>query len=86
MSFFGELKEILLLEGLMPERALLRLRREGIAVYDAKKIEKNQILFRIKRKDSEKVFAIYPNVCYNNSVYIPFSKRLGTIIEFWEDT
>ena len=41
MSFFGELKEILLLEGLMPERALLRLRREGIAVYDAKKIEKN---------------------------------------------
>ena len=73
MSFFGELKETLLLEGLMPERALLRLRREGIAVYDAKKIEKNQILFRIKRKDSEKVFAIYPNVCYNNSI-----KRIGT--------
>ena len=75
MSVFGELKETLLLEGLMPERALLRLRREGIAVYDAKKIEKNQILFRIKRKDSEKVFAIYPNVCYNNSVYSAYTVK-----------
>ena len=64
--------DTLLLEGVMPERALLRLRRNGITVYNAKKKQKNQILFRVKRKDSEKVFAIYPNVCYNDCVYTPY--------------
>lgn len=68
MMSFVDWKEKFLLEGLMPERALLRLRRAGISVYDAKKIEKNRILFCVKKKDSEKVFAIYPNVCYNKSV------------------
>ena len=71
MRIFSEGKEQFRLTGLMPERALLRLRRAGIAVYQVKKVEKNQILFCVKRKDSEKVFAIYPNVCYNNSVYSP---------------
>ena len=63
----------------MPERALLRFKREGIAVYHAKKVKKNQILFSVSRKDSEKVFAIYPNVCYNISVYHPFTvKKVGS--------
>ena len=56
----------------MPERALLRLQRAGICVFNAKKVEKNQILFSVSRKDSEKVFAIYPNICYNISTYTPF--------------
>ncbi len=54
-------------EGVLPERALLRLKRAGISLYNAKKVEKNVILFRVKKKDAEKVFAIYPKVCYNDS-------------------
>ena len=57
----------------MPERALLRLQRAGICIYDAKKVQKNQILFSVSRKDSEKVFAIYPNVCYNIGAYTPYT-------------
>lgn len=70
---FGNLRERLYIEGVMPERALLRLKRAGIAVYDVKKVEKNRILLSVKKKDSEKVFAIYPNVCYNISVYTPYT-------------
>ena len=71
-------RERILLEGIMPERALLRLRREKIPLYDVKKVQKTQILFSISKKDSEKVFAIYPNVCYNNTVYTPFTvKKVG---------
>ena len=55
----------LLVEGILPERAILRVKRAGIDVYNAKKIRKNAIVFSVKKKDTEKVFAIYPNVCYN---------------------
>lgn len=62
----------------MPERTLSRLQREGICVYHAKKLKKNQILLSVKKKDTEKVFAIYPDVCYNISVYSPYvSKKAG---------
>jgi hypothetical protein len=57
------------IEGLMPERALLRLKREGIPLYSVKKIQKNAILLTIPRKDRQKVFAIYPNVCYNETIH-----------------
>ena len=60
------------MEGIMPERALDRLQRAGITIFQAKKIKKMQILFYISKKDIEKAFAIYPNMCYNNirgSVY-----------------
>lgn len=59
----------------MPERALLRLRRAKIDLYSVKKVEKNQILFSVSKKDSEKVFAIYPNVCYNSNGYTPYTAR-----------
>ena len=65
----------ILIEGVMPERALLRLKRAGIAVYNVKKPQKNQILFRVKKKDSEKVFAIYPDVCYNKGAYTPYKAQ-----------
>ncbi len=72
--------ERILLQGLMPERALLRLRRAGVAVYRAKKIAENQIVFCVTRKDSEKVFAIYPDVCYNGSGYAPYAvRRMGAV-------
>ena len=77
MAFFT-FRERFSVEGIMPERALLRLRREKITLYDVKKVQKTQILFSISKKDSEKVFAIYPNVCYNISVYTPFVvKKVG---------
>lgn len=60
------------IDGLMPERALLKLRRAGIALYHVKKVQKTQILLEVKKKDVEKVFAIYPNVCYNSSGYSPY--------------
>ena len=75
---FGNFRQRLVIEGIMPERALLRLRREKIAVYNVKKRGKTQILLSVKRKDTEKVFAIYPNVCYNDNAYSPYQvKKLG---------
>ena len=64
-----KLRRRIVIEGNAPERALDRLRREGIPVFRVKKLKKNQILLRVNEKDAEKVFAIYPNVCYNISVY-----------------
>lgn len=72
---FPNLKERLEIEGIMPERALLRLKRAGIGVYNAKKVEKNRILLSVKKKDTEKVFAIYPNVCYNSNASSPYTVR-----------
>ena len=60
-------REKLIVEGVQPEKALLRLQKAGIDVFHAKKIKKNQILFTVSKKDSEKVFAIYPKMWYNIS-------------------
>ncbi len=60
------------LEGLMPQRALLRMKRAGIPLYNLQKTEKNVILFQVEKKDVSKVFAIYPNVCYNSNGYHPY--------------
>jgi similar to stage IV sporulation protein len=68
------------IDGVMPERALLKLRRAGIALYRVKKVQKTQILLEVKKKDIEKVFAIYPKVCYNSSGYSPYTATvLGDI-------
>lgn len=72
---FPNAKVALSIEGLMPERALLRLKRAGIGVYNAKKVEKSKILLQVKKKDIEKVFAIYPKVCYNIENYTPYTVR-----------
>lgn len=58
-------KEKFFVEGVLPERAILRLKREGISVYNAKKTAKNRIVFSLKKKDCEKAFTIFPKVCYN---------------------
>jgi hypothetical protein len=67
-EFFGERVKIrLLIEGIMPERALIRLKNAEIGVYNAKKVKKNQILLSVKKKDLEKAFAIFSNPCYNSN-------------------
>jgi hypothetical protein len=68
------------LEGLMPERALLRLRRAQIPVFQVEKAEKNQIVFCIYKKDCKKVFAIYPNVCYNECVYSAYTVQVLGVV------
>ena len=60
------MKEYWIVEGVMPERALERLQKAGICIEKAKKIQKNGIVFCINKKDCEKAFAIYPNMCYNS--------------------
>ena len=76
MTFFS--RDRFIVEGVMPQRALLRLKRAGIVLFHVKKIQKNQIVFSVSVKDTEKVFAIYPNVCYNISAYTPFTvKQIG---------
>lgn len=49
----------------MPERALLRLRREGIPLFGIKKKSKTELDCSVRKREIEKVFAIYPKVCYN---------------------
>ena len=66
-------KHTLQITGLMPERALLRLKREKIALYNVQKTQKNVVVFSVERKDLQKVFAIYPKVCYNIDEYTPFT-------------
>ena len=68
------------IEGIMPERALLKLRRAGIDLYDVKKPQKNRLDFTVAQKDMQKVFAIYPNLCYNTGGYSPYTaKSLGAV-------
>ena len=61
------MKEQWLVSGIMPEKVVDRLQKAGICVFQVKKVEKKQILFCINKKDLEKAFAIYPNMCYNSS-------------------
>ncbi|MBQ8291623.1 MAG: sporulation protein YqfD [Clostridia bacterium] len=74
------LRERIRIWGTMPERALLRLKRAGISAYKAKKTQKNCIELDIKRKDVEKVFAIFPRVCYNKNANTTYSaEKLGSV-------
>lgn len=79
MSFFA-FRERVAIEGIMPERALLKLKRAGIAVYKLQKPQKNRLEFSVNKKDIQKVFAIYPDICYNKSVYSPyFVQKTGAV-------
>ena len=79
MSFFS-FRERVAIEGIMPERALLKLKRAGISVYKLQKPQKNRVEFSVNKKDIQKVFAIYPDICYNKSVYSPyFAQKIGAV-------
>lgn len=73
-------RERILLTGMMPERALLKLRRAKIPLFHVEKLQKNQIVFHVMKKDVEKVFAIYPKVCYNKPDYRAYRvQSLGAV-------
>ncbi len=79
MSLFS-FRERVAIEGIMPERALLKLKRAGIATYKLQKPQKNRLEFSVNKKDIQKVFAIYPDICYNKSVYSPyFVQKTGAV-------
>ena len=65
------LYERIQIEGIMPERALIRLKRAGIPLYDIQKTRKSQLSLRVNRKDLSKIFAIYPRFAQEstNSAY-----------------
>ena len=46
--------------GISPERALTRLARRGIAVYDSKKVDSTTLHFSIDKKEEERALALYP--------------------------
>ena len=46
--------------GWLPERALSRLHRAGIALYAVKRTAKDEIVFSVDEKDVEKTLALYP--------------------------
>ena len=58
------------LVGVMPQRALLRLRRAGIPLFFVTKTDEKTLHFCVWKKDVEKVFAIYPKAGYDISEYI----------------
>ena len=58
--------------GIMPQRALLRLRRAGISLFLVTRTDEKTLRFCVWKKDVEKVFAIYPKVCYNIGDYSPY--------------
>lgn len=68
------------IEGLMPERVLLRLRRAGIPLYHIQKTQKDRICLQVERKDVAKVFALYPILSDGQRAYRPYKvKKLGGV-------
>lgn len=61
MILFKNKKVRLQIQGVMPERALLRLRRAEIPLFNIKKPQPTRIIFCVKSKDVERVLAIYPS-------------------------
>lgn len=53
------------IEGLYPEGALQKLKREGIPLYFVRKTNKKRISVCVERKYRKKVFTILQNSCYN---------------------
>ena len=61
------------IHGVMPERALLRIRRAGIELANIRKENANALLCSVAQKDLQKIFAIYPKMCYNSYGHSPYS-------------
>lgn len=64
------------ISGLMPERALLRLRRAEIELRNVKKQTPTVLLLTVRKKDLEKVFAIYPKTCYTGYEHGPYQVQV----------
>ena len=57
-------RDFFCVEGLSPHRALDRLARRGVRVFDARKTGPARLNFAVSAKDAEKVFAIFSRSCY----------------------
>lgn len=81
------LYERIQIEGIMPERALLRLKRAGIELYDIQKLQTKRLALRVKRKDLPKIFSVYPNAGYGEDMRSLYtvSKLGGVGIAKWVD-
>ena len=64
------------IEGIMPERALLRIRRAGIKLFSVRKASQTALDCTVYKKDLEKIFAIYPKVCYTISGHSAYCVRI----------
>ncbi len=62
--------------GTMPERALLRLRRADIDLYDVKKPKKDAVRLTVLQRDLDKVFAVYPPTREGTEGYTAYSARV----------
>ncbi len=80
VCFFSWGKHKFRIQGNMPERALLRLKRAQIPVYNVKKTQKNEIVLLVNAKDCQKVFAIFPSMCYNIGEYTSYiAQKTGAV-------
>ena len=61
MSIFAKIFHKIEIEGVMPERALLRLKRVGVPLYAVKKTAKNRLTLRLRKRDLERAFALFPS-------------------------
>ena len=61
------------LQGLMPERSLLKLKRNEIPLYDVKKTTQDSIECSIPQEYLAKLFAIYPSFNQSQTSYAPFT-------------
>lgn len=60
------------LEGIAPENAVKRLKREKIELFYLQKPRKNRVSFCVERKYRKKVFTIFSRSCYNILEAKPF--------------
>lgn len=86
----GSFLEEYTLQGDRPERGLHRLKKVGVTVYNVKKVTEDTLVFKAKRKDYKKIFAIFPNLCYNSAVQRQLTLKnrkvtgLGKVFDFFK--
>ena len=56
--------DIIEIDSLTPPRALTKLARAGICVYDVERKSKTCLRMRVKSKETQKIFAIFSGSCY----------------------
>lgn len=64
------------ISGIMPERALLRLRRAEIELRNVKKPTPNTLLLTVQKKDLGKLFEVYPSVQRTTYAQSPYEIRV----------
>ena len=70
--------------GIMPERALLRIRRTGAPLYSVRKETPTSLVCIVRKKDLEKIFAIYPKVCYTIYGQSPYAVQTLGDVGVWK--